>query len=460
MRKMLVSLEELREKEGDVLSMEEVAILTDDARREAEEANYELTEAERIIEVSDALEDLALIADGIEEATPAEVALIENAGSLIVAGTDVSPEEVIPSLSGGINEETGIATESFIGKKISTEGIREIANTLWDNIKKFLKGIWEKIESFLYKIIATIPRQRKEIQKLKEKIYDVEKSGAVQSKEKLTLTSGVNALCINDSPAASEAALKNGLNEIITVNKFVFGKYVDSVVKIGEVISEEIKQFKPKYGAANSGPVCAEQLNKALNRLSIADDGIFVRTDTRIVPGFKTKLSKPLLGNKSLVAKIYEGGDGHTEVLASLDRHRNTRVVVMRTPGTSMAHSKMEISPIAASGMINLLDDCLSILKSLEDYKTGPKVKMLLAEKRRIETASETATSEMKSVEAGNGKASDMPYYRSLLNYNTAYARWSKDPMVDVINHSIASVKAISFVVSKSLAAYGVVDKK
>ena len=132
----------------------------------------------------------------------------------------------------------------------------------------------------------------------------------------------------------------------------------------------------------------------------------------------------------------------------------------MRTPGTSMAHSKMEISPIAASGMINLLDDCLSILKSLEDYKTGPKVKMLLAEKRRIETASETATSEMKSVEAGNGKASDMPYYRSLLNYNTAYARWSKDPMVDVINHSIASVKAISFVVSKSLAAYGVVDKK
>ena len=161
-RHVNLSLESARFDSTPVLSLEEEQIMMSDAADLASEIGQELNECDRIIEVSDALEDLAVIADEIEQASPVEIALIEKAGDMAVAGTDIEAEEVVPSL------------ESFRGKRIATEGLRDTAALIWKNIQEFLKAVWEKIEKFFYNIIGTIPTIRRRLEALAKKIEATE----------------------------------------------------------------------------------------------------------------------------------------------------------------------------------------------------------------------------------------------------------------------------------------------
>ena len=188
------------------LSLEEEQVLMDEAATDAAEVDKDLGESERVIEVSDALEDLAVIADGIEEATPAEAALIETAGDMAVAGTDVQPEEVVPAM------------ESYIGRRIATEGIRETARAIWESIQRWVKSIWEKIEKFFYKLFGVIPGMRKRIAALEKRVDEA--VGKKVEEKKVTISSGVASLCIDYKPVKNEGEFLKGVTSLQKVLDF------------------------------------------------------------------------------------------------------------------------------------------------------------------------------------------------------------------------------------------------
>lgn len=88
------------------LALEEDDMLAEAAELTKVQEVEETEDAARAMGITDALEDLAFVADTITEIKPEEASVIAITADLATAGTDVKVNELIPgleSLEGGVN---------------------------------------------------------------------------------------------------------------------------------------------------------------------------------------------------------------------------------------------------------------------------------------------------------------------------------------------------------------------
>lgn len=420
---------------GENISMEEEQVMLDEAAQDASGAATDLSEAERIIEVSDALEDLAVIADGIEEATPAEVALIENAGDMAVAGTDVDPEEVVPAM------------ESYRGRRISTEGIRETAQTIWRSIQDFLKNIWKKIEGFFYKIFGTIPALRKRIKELQKRVEA--KSGVSIEDKKVTLNSGLTALSIDYKVVKTGAELKSGLTSLEKATAFAFGEAQTKLAKLGDSIADAISDFDPDNADAS-----AQKVIKAVKENNAGTAPGSSKVSGARWAGFEAHQGSPLFGNVSLVSKHYKDSTDQG-TLGALDRLRRGGISLEPTNEKSKeAPNSSDFNTMSISEMEESLKICEKILDHLEDFHRGKKSTDVKSAKTKVENASKKATSAVEKAANDEDAKHCVPYYRAVLNFNASYARWAQSPAMSLSQNAMTTIRGVMNVVSKCLGAY------
>lgn len=422
------------------LSLEEEQVMLDEAAADQAEATQDLAEAERIIEVSDALEDLAVVADSVEEATPAEAALVEIAGDMAVAGTDVAPEEVVPAMEG------------YVGRKIATEGIRETAAAIWKSIQDFLKKIWEKIKGFFYKLFGTIPSLRRRLAAL-EKRADEAAGKSLGDTKKVKLTSGLASLSVAGKVPKNSSELNAGLKNLGEAVNYVFGNLAEKTAKKGEEIAKIVADFEPSKAAE-----AVSEMVKVIGENASAKVPGASGSDTKRFPGFKAEFGAALFGDVSLVKKNYveTSGDKDTD-LAKLDRIRRGGVDLAPTDTkTPNLPSEVEFAPLSPAEVNAVVGDIEKILDQMEEYQRGSKSKAVEKAKADLERASEKATKAFdalgKSEDAGEKAA--VPYYRGLLNMNAAYARWAQSPAMPLSSRALTSIKAVMTVCEKSLALY------
>ena len=174
---------------GKVLSYEEYAVVQAEAQQDLNDINSTEGEIERAMDTADSLEDLAAVVDTVDEATPTEVALVQVAGDMAVAGTDAISEDVVP------------VTEAYIGRRIATEGIVEQIKQLWASIKKFVKDMWAKVTTWFNKVFGTLPTLRRQLDDLRKRL-DVVQSGGYRLEgdaKKFPLTN-VEAVTVDMTP--------------------------------------------------------------------------------------------------------------------------------------------------------------------------------------------------------------------------------------------------------------------
>lgn len=436
MRKFLtagVALE--AESFGDNISMEEEQVLLDEAAQDASGANADLGEAERIIEVSDALEDLAVIADGIEEATPSEIALIENAGDMAVAGSDVEPADLVPAM------------ESYRGKRIATEGIRETAKQIWSAIQEFLKNIWKKIEGFFYKLFGTIPSLRKRLKELKGKVEG--KAGSSIEEKKVTINSGLTALSVDYKVVKNEQELKSALGELEKAVGFVFGDASANLAKMGNSIAEAISDFDPDNAEAS-----AKKVQSAVSKGSPGQVPSGKKLTSARYPGFDVTQGAHLLGNVALLKKEYKEST-ETGTLGTLDRQRRSGIELAASQEKHKdAPSSSEFQTMSNSSMEEAIKQCEKILDDLEEYQRGKRSTDVKSAKTKIEAASKSASSKVEKAANDDDAKHSVPYYRAVLNFNAAYARWAQTPSMGLASNAMTTVRSVMTVIQKSLGAY------
>lgn len=423
------------------LSLEEEQVMLDEAAADQAEATQDLAEAERIIEVSDALEDLAVVADGIEEATPGEAALVEIAGDMAVAGTDVAPEEVVPAMEG------------YVGRKIATEGIRETARTIWKSIMDFLKKIWEKVEGFFYKIFGTIPSLRRRLKALEKRIDETSGKSLGETK-KIKVSVGLTALSVDDKVVKNASEVKTATKNLIDVASWVFGEELEAIANVGEAIADAVSDFDP------ADPVKAPTtILNIFSKPATANSNIPGGTayNGSRWPDFKVQMSKPLLGNVSLILKHPDLKPNYTP-LAALDVIRRTggELVPTREKSSGTTPSDVEMPALTPSEMQDLIDGFDTLLNKMETYQRGKGSKDVKRAKDKLEAASKKASDsydKMRTSDDASEKAA-LPYYKSVLNFNVAYARWVQSPAMPMISRVITSMKAVMTLCDKSLALY------
>lgn len=421
------------------LSLEEEQILIGEVAQDQAEIANDLAETDRIIEVSDALEDLAVVADTIEEATPAETAMVEIAGDMAVAGTDIEAEEVVPSM------------ESYRGKRISTEGLKETAMTIWKNILEFLKKVWKKIEGFFYKLFGTIPTLRKRIKDLQEQVE--KKSSAKLEEKSFKISSGVTALCVNYKPVKDEAELAAAMKLFGETTEFVYSVDSEKTAKLGEDVAEKISDFDPAKGEESAKAVLALFGN---GKSAIATPpGTGNSGYGNAGSSYEYKFGGHLLGNVCLVAKTFKNDD--TSIIGSLEHVRRSGLELVPSSDKSKeVVSDFEFKTLSLSACESALSAAEKILDKLEDYKRGKGQKDIEKAHKKLEAASEKATKAYDKLKDSSDSAdrASLPYYKAMLNFNAAYARWTQQPAVPFASHALTTVRSAMVIVQKSLAQY------
>jgi len=450
---------------------------------EADELAVEVPEAImecfRMEQISDSLEDLAVVADGIDEASPEEVALIRTVADMAVAGTDVESEEIIPEtvvpLQIEVSGEAGnVVTESrYIGHRIATEGIRETARNIWEAIKKFLKDIWAKIEKFFYKIFGTIPMLRRKVEAIKKRADELQSDGKRPGKEKITISSSVGALSKNYQPVTTASALSAGIEEISTQAKWVYKTYATKLVKLGEDMAGAIADFEPSA----PGPAVTK-MTKVLEDAKLSDGGPSTSVDGRIT-GYTTKLGNDMLGSVVLEYRAKKNiEDTTTTVLASAGgivhvggvstkANFEIRLTDVKTnPGT--LKDSFEIKAFDASDIEDMCGKMLKLLDVLEEFKRSSNFNKITSTKEKLKKAADKAESAMNKIKdrsvdkddhEGKAEQASVPAYRAMINTNTSFAKWASSPTMSFFKYAITEINAICMVSSKSLATYTKGDK-
>ena len=430
------------------ISMEEEDQMIADAAEAAPEIESDLAQADTAQATSDALEDLAVIADGIDEATETEIALINNVAAMGVASDgDVAPAELL-----GEGEPTqmdsGLAFESYKGRKISTEGIREVARNIWESIKNFLKKIWAKIEKFFYNVMGDVPRLRKSIEAMQKRVDD--DSSKKMEDKKVTINSSVANLSENYVPCKTEGALNSALKTFADHASQVFKGHAEKVKKAAEAMADDIADFDPAKPAQSLA-----KLSASAKPLSDAPSYCKSKNSTRS-PGYIVYESPSILGNVVLShkSKSVDSDKGEDVGFAESLQSASLSMVDSSEKDKSGADS-FEMATMSHSGMNEALKTCLKMLDSIEEYSRGKGFKEAKKASDKLRDATskaEKAFAKLDKDEA-EGKAA-VPAYRAACNYNKAVTHWSINPVMSFTGHTKSVVRATMMAIQKSMSAY------
>lgn len=139
------------------LSVEEEAILIDEASEAGIAADAAAADLDRVAEVADVANDTMLVVDETPEVGQVEQELVNAVGEMAVAGTDESAEDVI-SMPTGADD------------KISVEGIASALKSIWDAIVTAIKNMWIGIKHWLTTYFSTLEQNKKHALSLIERL--------------------------------------------------------------------------------------------------------------------------------------------------------------------------------------------------------------------------------------------------------------------------------------------------
>ena len=115
-------------------------------------------EIDRLNDVAMGLEQFTQIGGRIKDARATEVLMAGTIAQLACAGTNLTYGKLLPGL------------EDSVGKEISMEGLKSFLTRAWTLIRETLERFWDRMRNFFYRIFGAIPRLRRVLTGIKERL--------------------------------------------------------------------------------------------------------------------------------------------------------------------------------------------------------------------------------------------------------------------------------------------------
>lgn len=443
-----VAVEDWNDEEYPVeISTEEAEVMQAEATELGNEILGEVDTVNAMIDKTDSLEDLAVVADSVEEATPQEVQLVQVAGDLATAGIEeVSGDDLVP------------AAESFVGGKIAVESITEQVKSIWQNIKRWLKEVWARVEKFFYNIFGAIPRLRKDVKGALERLEKIEDEGKVIGKDNKTfeITSGIAGLLVGSTPVKKDTDFIKALETSKSALSSVFK--TTAIAKAGDKLAAAFDKFDPATPEA-----AAKSLDKVLTTTQDALDEMSSGLALKAVgiskwSDFDVLAQEGLLGGKALVGRVRKAGQRQT-ILEAAEKSRSFRLEF-----TSLANKEVKLpdsvkfETMSVSKMKDVLKAVEGLLDVLEDFHRGTGRKDLLKAKDKLVSASDKLESRFKTADDAKEREI-LPYARAMYKLNTMYTTVVSASTIQGYQLGLANVRTALLLVAKSAAQYKAQDK-
>lgn len=448
------ALEQYVEGSAD-LAPEEAEVMVDEADQNARAAAAGVEQARRLIETASVLEDLAVVATRIERATPTEVRLIENVSDMAAAGTNIAPQNFIPSM------------ESFIGGVLAMESVVDKAKKIVEVVLAHLAKIWQAITDF-FKLAFVIPNM---IKIVKERMAILKNLGEprkgtteVKFEQKLSAIQidgripFVAPIAGGKKATLTMATLNACLADWNTSTEYVYEKYLKNVAVSGANIVSALESFDfanpTKTGDTLEAKLRAnvpDQLPKSKTSKPIVEDDIVYTQQTGAV----------LFGNVQLVLDNVINTTQAKTTIDALNAYKKISLQLedapSQAPDDSIDFITMEL--LDKEEITDLLKAVHGLLSGMSDFYVGSEFRAVNSVRTNLERAAKRAAANSSKVEDdGHGGAVPLStaeeYYSTIVNYSLVFTGWVQNPTIEMYRKTINIARTLITVTDAHMRAY------
>lgn len=413
------------------LSLEEEALVLDQAHRDMTSCTSGLQEVNKQLELSDALEDLAAVAQNIREASPTELQLIATAGQAGVAGTDNEPELMLPAME-GFQE----------GKAIAFESLAEKAKTLWKNILAFIARLWEKFMAF-FRIHVVVRELKSKIKQMQTALLDERKyrirvpteAGRAESLSQLG-----DWFSFEGEQLKSEQDTINALHSTAKVAGFIYDTYANEIEATGQRLETVLGSVTPQ----NVDDVL-QNVVKQLGRLNFG--GLPMAVSEGNDNGYEVATCQSFLGNGMLIGKTFKI-QPNMPAAQALDAIRHSGITLEKGDADRLTHkgytqgnqANFYLSDRAM--LQQALKGAETLLAVIENFHSqhAPKLKSV---SDRLKAASDKAVAAFSGTVQGEGAAQAEHELKAALNLNAMFARWAQVPTLPFYSYIVSACRFV-----------------
>ena len=422
------------------ISMEEEALLIQESAGDLAEAEAEIEDAQELADTSDALEDLAMVADGIDEASENEVALVEAGVQLATAGSDLEVEDVAPGL------------ESYIGRRISTEGIKEISRNIYEAIVRAIKKFWEKIKAFFRKTVGTLANLKRSAEALRKRADQTQ--GKTVKEKQTDLGSEANALSVGFKAPKTGDQVVSAVSHIGESMKSSMGGFNTEVKNICEAVGnalddldgETVAEIEPKLAAVVTAakPMKVQSTLRQMSKRSL---------DKRYPASMGDVFcDDEIPGNKALVLVVPNTGAGGS-VIKQAQRLRGVKVqLVSCTDQDKDPITKATITTMSPAQCEKLSEHIIDFVSEIASYENGKGRKDADKAKERLEKSLSKVKSRVDKLKADEGAV--LSNYRAGINIVPTLLHLCGGPQAQLTAQFLSTARAAIVAGNKSLSQY------
>ena len=421
------------------ISMEEEALLIQESAGDLAEAEAEIEDAQELADTSDALEDLAMVADGIDEASENEVALVEAGVQLATAGSDLEVEDVAPGL------------ESYVGRRISTEGIKETARAIYDAIVRAIKKFWEKIKAFFRKTVGTLANLKRSAEKLRQRAGDCH--GKTPKEKQIEVGSEINALSTDFKAPKTGAAILGVIESTAKLLDESLDQHNTETAKVGEKLADALNDFDADDATKAKASLSKVCLAFGLTSKTFTGAKTQSSVDTRYPSGAGISYSvvDNIPGNRILViTKVNKAG---TDPMGTASALRGSKAhLASCTDKDKDPVTEATVTAVTPGEAEKLADKIIDMVTVIAAFENGKGRKDADKAKERVEKACAKAKERMDKVKADD--AGVVSAYRAGLNLVPTYIHMSGQIPAQMTSVALAASRAAIVVANKSLSQY------
>jgi phiKZ-like phage internal head proteins len=435
MRKFIVALESYQAPDL-AISLEEEVLLIDENAREEAQIQTDLGEVNRGLDTADALEDLAVVAGNIEDASEQETQLIDTCAQMATTGTDVQPEEFMPPAE---RAEDGT---------VATEGFRETARSIIDTILKYVAKIWDAFTGWLKRTFTLIGRTRARLDSLRKYLASVQK-------EKSPLKEGATVAVFDESgyqPVKDGRAYVELNRDWSKMTEWVFGEYGRYVLAMGGKAVKGIEAFDAQHAEESATKLRSDLTSVKLARMPGA-------RRAKRVGNLDVEISDDLPHNKVLmVSDLQHGGEASTlSVLEKLRTHQVQLVDARAGEVSRRTEHAAQCKPLAFDEMMSLADEFETQLRAVEKFTSSNREGELQRTRKALAAASKKAEASLGKLDTAENPAHGKvveTYYRATLAFNAAFVNWINQPLLTVSSLALTNVRSGLVRIQESLKCY------
>ena len=192
---------------------------------------HDVADVDRCMEVTQVLgEMVSTVQNRVSEASPTEARLVELIGDMAVAGTDVNPEDVVPSM------------EAYADGMDTMKKVKENIAKMWAWVKQLIEKIIEKTKLFFKAAFKSSVALDVRLRKLSEEISKADSAKFKGGKIKLTAREAA-AIAIGQSVPVSLDKLHAQLGVLEVYKTYFFTAYHAYLVNRMTSLREAVDKF-------------------------------------------------------------------------------------------------------------------------------------------------------------------------------------------------------------------------